>query len=677
VGGGSAEAWDLKFLTAKFLFCAGFGLLIFKLFKSRPLSLMYAALAAYCGAFFYIDNHLVFFVFAYAPWILFSAMELLELQSNRHLRWGLVWLLANYGCFNAGHVETAAVLISGLNLVALILALTFCRSYSDWLQVLGRMAAGTLLFLGLTAPLWVPFLAALPGSFSTHMRVQAFQLPFGSLLGAFDDMFYLMLRSNDTVAAAAPGSSFLVLVGCVLSVLAWRQLKKDRFFWINGVASVFWAACIFGVVPASLLEAVPLLNRVGHTHTDFSFLLIIHLTIQSAYGFKSLADANNLRLAVKRLAGVIVVLAGMLLLYCHGRFDHQPIPWNYLICVTVGAVGAPLSYVFLKSRPRPISAVGWVGIIVLGFIPQFRFGLYNVGDDKILMRPAPRAVLNAPSPSVDKMQADKSGVYRVVGMNYNFYGNYAAVYGLEDIRSCAPLSSSEYIDLVRNFPGITFGSGWVIELADPVSAQPLLNLLNVKYVLAPPHVRLQEGLDFKVFDRGDFGVLENLQMWPRAFFSDQVVPLASTSEFTQYLWKNRKQPFIALTGEEIDKQPGVQSLETTNPATVLPATNYELLPNSTAFDIHATSAGMVCLTEGAAKDFSVQVNHEPRTVLTVNRAFKGVYLDKAGDYHIEFIYRPDHWRLACSLFWLALSIAALLAAREFLLAPPLAKSRDT
>jgi hypothetical protein len=62
---------------------------------------------------------------------------------------------------------------------------------------------------------------------------------------------------------------------------------------------------------------------------------------------------------------------------------------------------------------------------------------------------------------------------------------------------------------------------------------------------------------------------------------------------------------------------------------------------------------MVCLAEGQARDFIAQANNEPKEVLTINRAFKGVYLDKPGDYHLEFIYRPRHWRLACTLFWIA------------------------
>ena len=78
------------------------------------------------------------------------------------------------------------------------------------------------------------------------------------------------------------------------------------------------------------------------------------------------------------------------------------------------------------------------------------------------MLPGPRAVLDAPSKAIDRIKADKSGPFRVVGMGVNFLGDYSAVYGIEDIRSCAPLSNGEYIKLVRKFPGMNFGKGWVI-----------------------------------------------------------------------------------------------------------------------------------------------------------------------------------------------------------------------
>ena len=197
--------------------------------------------------------------------------------------------------------------------------------------------------------------------------------------------------------------------------------------------------------------------------------------------------------------------------------------------------------------------------------------------------------------------------------------------------------------------------GWGICILNPVAAQPLLNLLNVKYLLARPDPKTQvrDGLDFRIIDQSDFLVLENLQAWPRAFFSDKVAANASTEEFVKQLLENGKQPFASLSQDEIQKRAGLQTMKNTREATILPATNYRLLPNSTAFDVHAPSPGVVCLTEGQAKDFTVKANDEPKEVLTVNRAFKGVYLDKPGDYHIEFVYRPRHWRLACAWFWIS------------------------
>ena len=64
------------------------------------------------------------------------------------------------------------------------------------------------------------------------------------------------------------------------------------------------------------------------------------------------------------------------------------------------------------------------------------------------------------------------------------------------------------------------------------------------------------------------------------------------------------------------------------------------------------------------RDFIATANGETREVLTVNRAFKGIYLDQAGDYHIEFIYRPRYWGVACALFWISGGVAMVLAGVE-------------
>jgi len=668
LGHGSAMAWDLKFLTAKLLFCVGFGLLVHRILGSQRLALVYAALAAYCGAFFYINNHPAFFSFAYAPWILLSGLAWLNPQPGWHFRWALVWLLANFACFNAGHVEVAVILIAGLNLAALAYALQACHRAADFGAVSGRMAVGALLFMELTAPVWLSFLAALPGAFTAHSKTHVYQLPLQCLPGVFDDLLYQLFLPDDSIPALSPGTSMLVFVGCVLSILRWRQVGHDPFFWVNSSAIVLWGGCIFGWVPASALAWIPLLNRDGHTHVDFSYLLVMHLTLQSAYGFKVLARKTSFRRVALDFLWIILVYAGMMLAYSFNPLP-RPVPWNYFFCVGAGAVGAPLLFGYWNCRGSRISAAGWATIVILGLAAQFRFGLYGSGDRGLLLV-GPRMALDTPSPAVEKIKTDHASPFRVVGMLYNLYGDYSAVYGLEDIRSCAPLTGGQYMDLLQNFPGITFSHNWIIEVENPVAAQPLLNLLNAKYLLTMPDFALPPGLDFRVINRSDFGVVENLEVWPRAFFTDRVVSIATTGEFIQRLVQHGQHPFAALTPQEIATQPGLRELATAEPAVILAATNYQLLANSTAFEIHVPSAGVVCLTEGQARDFSATANGEPKTVLTVNRAFKGLYLDRPGDYHIVFTYRPRHWRLACSLFITATAaVIALVGIRVLRIGP--------
>ncbi len=55
----------------------------------------------------------------------------------------------------------------------------------------------------------------------------------------------------------------LILVGCLMSALHWRQLRREPFFFVNAVAIYLWGGCAFGWVPRVLLEAIPFINQIG------------------------------------------------------------------------------------------------------------------------------------------------------------------------------------------------------------------------------------------------------------------------------------------------------------------------------------------------------------------------------------------------------------------------------
>jgi len=662
IGRGTSLAQDIKFLVAKLLFCVGCGLLIRLLLRSVGLAMIFAALAAWCGAFYFIFNHPVFFVFCYAPWVLLTALEMLNANSPHYLRWAVAWLVACFGCFNAGHVETAVIVIGAFNTAALVFALLQNRNAAAALKIFSRLAIATLLFLALTSPVWVSFLVSLQGAFTIHEGVRVAQFSPAELLGIFDDVFFRLPAHEGPFSAPGPGTSFLVMVGCIYGFISWRMLKEELFFWVNTGAIVLWGGLAFGWIPGAVIAAIPMLNREGHTHTDFSYLLVIHLTIQCAYGFRCLAREETFRGAGRKLLWTAFTMAALTLLFYYGA-EHGRIPWGYYFLVAAGAIAAPGLFSYLKTRSS-ISLLGATTIAVLALVPNFRFGSYNFGNKYLLLIPGKRVALNAPSNAIDWIKTDHSAPFRVTGVETFLFGDFSAVYGLENIGSSAPVSSGEYVKLIRATPGILSQMDWVAQVTNVVAAHPVLNFLNVKYILTPPAVEVQENLAYRLVHKSDLGVLENLEVWPRAFFCDKIVPLSSTEAFVNYLYSHGTKPFVALTPEEISRLPEMAGMQGANSA-FAPATNYVLLPNSTAFDVHANSAGVVCLTEGQARDFVATANGEIKPVLTVNRAFKGIYLDKPGDYHIQFTYRPPYWKFTWPAFWVAVVISVALALFSF------------
>ncbi len=85
--------------------------------------------------------------------------------------------------------------------------------------------------------------------------------------------------------------------------------------------------------------------------------------------------------------------------------------WTYFLEVTASAILAPLLFVILnntESQDDKITAgsrlAGWVLIVILAFIPQYRFAFYNFGSQIFLMLPGPRTQLDAPSAAVENNQ---------------------------------------------------------------------------------------------------------------------------------------------------------------------------------------------------------------------------------------------------------------------------------
>jgi hypothetical protein len=153
----------------------------------------------------------------------------------------------------------------------------------------------------------------------------------------------------------------------------------------------------------------------------------------------------------------------------------------------------------------------------------------------------------------------------------------------------------------------------------------------------------------------DLDVYESSKAWPRAFFSDRLIPYTSEQTFVPLLKNGNGMPFAAIATEELDLHPELAALATntgqSTTALTVPATHYSLTNNTTSFKVIAPGAGVVVLTETYVEgDLQVRVNGTPSGYFRVNSAFRGVFLPKAGEYDLSFRYWPRFFTLS---LWLS------------------------
>ena len=151
----------------------------------------------------------------------------------------------------------------------------------------------------------------------------------------------------------------------------------------------------------------------------------------------------------------------------------------------------------------------------------------------------------------------------------------------------------------------------------------------------------------------DLNVWARESTWPRAFFVDSVATYTDVEDFADFVRQADGLPLAAVEGKWL-----VVPEET---RTVVPAVDYKLTNNSTSFRLNAPNPGIVVLTEvNIPGDVHVTVNNESGQVLTVNHAFRGVKIPKAGDFEITFTYRPELWNIALVLSGCGLLILVMM-----------------
>jgi hypothetical protein len=673
--------WDIKFVLHRVLFASGIGMAVLALTGSWPAASLVALVAPFAGYFLFRLNHAAQFSFSYAGWMLWAWFQLADAATLRDLARAGRWLA----------FTTAMVLVASppKEAVVTLLCLYATGTLACGLSRPGpwrRLGTGVLAGVGallLAAPNWLVFAKTLSQSFTDY------DTPFARFATAPFAVAFAF--------GALPPGGLLPSAHVVAAVCAVAAVVAGRSTWGRGTTAavalgpMLAIAVAFGAVPEKTITSTPFLANIYQIDYTFMGAAVVLTFVAAGVGIAALFSppASGTRWPMARTtAPVLACAAGsaMLLSDAGGltKLNLYVETWVLIFAAVLGTLLVPLLRLAALRWPAPMPAAAVVVVAGLLVAPN---GLHRPTGiplvDNLAIQPRARARLTAPSPAVQAIHRDMRAPARVIGVGDVLFSGTQGLWDLEGIAGPDALELPKYEALI-NAAGVQRYWRWNILIGGPDLPRvgPLLDLLNVGYLVVP-HRTASQGLppgadNLPVMRASGEDLLlaaRRPTAWPRAFFVDRVERYTDVRQFVAQL-NQADGPFVAV--EEAGPESGetrpagagaLAGVPTGSPDAapdtarhVEPATNYRLTANRTRFRVHASGPGVAALTETwMADDFVATLNGTVVPYLRVNHAFKGVQIPGAGDWTIEFRYRPALWGVSWTMA--ALGVAAIVASR--------------
>ncbi len=678
LAGGAAWAFDLRFVLSKFLFAAGLGFTVWVAVGSLPAAALVTFAAAFVGFFNFRFNHPAIFSVSVAPWVLLCWVGVVRAATLRAAAaWCAGLILANGSLLTSGTVKEAYMLLLCLNLAG-VLALLFAPApvTVKWRHGALAAAAGLVLIL-LTAPVWLTFHDTLSAAMTSSDPPAVWQIPAHRLIGLFDDLFYRELSAEHVVVA--PSLNFLLLLGVLWFCACLPRFRRDSLALVLAAGALGAISLVFAWVPGSLIVRMPVLRHVIHIANTFSCVAMIFLAVLAGYGFAAarhaLAEARWWRPALVTL----LLLGALVLAYFHGMAYYWSgrdafrqwlhiVPvhrffFEYLALMLAAVLTLTLVAAWGLRRRRMPALAGLAALLAAGVLLVRNGVHYSTRDQKEYFTTATvRADLQAPSAAVTAMNAAAGGQpFRAIGTVNNLFPGFTAVYGIEGINGPDAVMNPAYTELLLA-AGLLHPGTWRVVLPPAMLArnQPVLDLLNVRFCVTEPDAPPPAGT-YRRTATLDLAVYASPTVWPRAFFTDTIIPCRDVQDFLRLAPAADGRPYATIAEGDLPAQGVIAQLPRDFARRqVVPASDYRLTNNTTSFTVQAPGAGVIVLQETYVPgDFRVTINGRPVHCFRANHAFKGVAVAVAGTYRVTFTYRPRHWTASLVMTGAGLALLAL------------------
>lgn len=489
------------------------------------------------------------------------------------------------------------------------------------------------------------------------------------------------------------GRWYLGMGGLALVVIGpFLVRRKDALFF--AIYTLFVLSMILRDSPTVwLFNFLPRFESLhAHSPDRIYVILFIGPAVVGAAIVDALADRTwkPPRLAIQIIAVSLPTLLLVGATYWLKDAENSWLPLNRFGLVAILSLGVLLG--MQRRHPRTVKIGILVVLMVILYDPMIRLAIFRSADPD-RRSSAEQLVWNNVNPTttsdwlVARMEDD--GVFRFYGYdmeamtlptgerstyaigNYKPYtyalmvNNRGMHFNLQDIQGYNPVQLQDYVDYINALNGKE-QSYHMASVLEGGLTSPLLNLLNVRYIIIPaelppdrPDLALMSSRYPTVFTDGTVRVLENTQAMPRAWLVHDVQQVPAEAMLREFQLGHVDPAQTAL----IDTEPPI--LEAANPSVAdsVEITSYE--DDTIKLKVTTGSRGMVVLSEIWDPGWVAEVDGHEVDILQVNGVLRGIVVD--GGEHTVVLRFPATLERATFALWLVpFALIPILLGGEYL-----------
>ncbi len=582
-------------------------------------------------------------VLMWLPLILLAQEKLLQKFS---FRWSLILVFAQCSQFFAGHLQVlfySLALTNGYLLVRIIQIVKNEQKNESFIFIFWKkyklfFTLGIFVFI-VTAIQWIPTIQLIGESArsidQSNWQQEGWFLPWQHLIQFVVPDFF----GNPTTLNYWGAWNYAELVGYVgifpllmaFFALFFRHDKKTLFF-----GCVLFLSLIFSLpTPLAKLPymfSLPFFSTAQPTR--LLFLIDFSIAVLAAFGFDYfLKNKKGMYYPLGFFLFVFIALWGFIMVEKNSLpVEYMAVAKRNLLLPTIIAFFTIFSITLLQTKygkKEKISILIYSFLFIITAYDLLRFATkFNPFTDKKYLFPQTKALVF--------LQKHEDNFRFMTTDEQIFPPNFSTIYRLQTVDGYDPLYIRRYAELIatsqRGKPDIDPPFGFNRIITPHRYDSKIIDLLGVKYVLSLSDIDSPKLK--KVFQEGQTRVYENINVFPRAFFVENI---------EQIIGENKKEVIQKMFDDKINLQKIaiIEGFPRSNRPMLNPklmigkAEIFEYSGNKVIVKTENNGYGFLVFTDSFYPTWHAKVDGVETKIYRTDYNFRGIFVPK-GKHSIEF-----------------------------------------